>query len=117
MRTFLTESWGLRIPVISAPMSPQAGGRLAAAVSGAGGLGMIGVAASQTVAQLTADADECRASGVRFGIGLMTWVIEKRPELLDAAMAARPFAITLSFGDAAPYAERIRAAGIESTLR
>lgn len=113
MRTFLTEAWQLRVPIISAPMSPQAGGRLAAAVSRAGGLGMIGVAASQTVAQLRADADECHAAGVRFGIGLMTWAVEKRPELLDAAIAAQPFALTLSFGDAAPFAQRIRDAGIE----
>jgi nitronate monooxygenase len=113
MRSFLTEAWRLRIPVISAPMSPQAGGRLATAVSLAGGLGMIGVAASQPVAQLVADADECHAAGVRFGIGLMTWTLEKRPELLAAAIAARPFALALSFGDAAPYAERIRDAGIE----
>jgi len=113
MRTFLTEAWQLGVPIISAPMSPQAGGRLAAAVSRAGGLGMIGVAASQTAAQLLADADECHAAGVRFGIGLMTWAIEKRPELLDAAIEARPFALALSFGDAAPYAERIRDAGIQ----
>lgn len=74
---------------------------------------MLGVAASQPVSQLVDDADECHAAGVRFGIGLMTWAIEARPELLDAAIAARPFALTLSFGDAAPYAKRIRDAGIE----
>ena len=113
MRTFLTDTWQLKIPIIGAPMSPQAGGRLAAAISHAGGLGMIGVAASQSLAQLAEDADECRAAGVKFGIGLMTWAIERRPELLDAAIAARPFALTLSFGDAAPYAQRIRDAGIE----
>jgi nitronate monooxygenase len=113
MRTFLTETWQLRVPVIGAPMSPQSGGRLASAISRAGGLGMIGVAASQPVAQLVEDADECRAARVQFGIGLMTWAIEQRPELLDAAIAARPFALALSFGDAAPYAERIRDAGIQ----
>ena len=113
MKSFLTEQWRLRIPVIGAPMSPQSGGRLAAAISHAGGLGMIGVAATQSVAQLQADADECRALGVRFGIGLMTWVLEKRPELLDAAIAARPFALSLSFGDPSPFVARIRDAGIE----
>lgn len=113
MKSFLTESWPLRVPVIGAPMSPQSGGRLAAAISHAGGLGMIGVAASQSVAQLQADADECRALGARFGIGLMTWVLEKRPELLDAAIAARPFALSLSFGDPSPFVARIRDAGIE----
>ena len=113
MESFLTDNWHLRVPVIGAPMSPQAGGRLAAAISLAGGLGMIGVGASQPVEALAQDADECRALGARFGVGLMTWVVEKRPELLDAAIAAQPFAIALSFGDAAPYAARIRDAGIE----
>ena len=82
MKSFLTEEWQLRFPIIGAPMSPQSGGRLAAAISLAGGLGMIGVAASQSIDQLRADADECRASGARFGIGLMTWVLEKRPSRL-----------------------------------
>ena len=113
MRTFLTDTWQLRVPVIGAPMSPQAGARLAAAISHAGGLGMLGVSASQSPEALTEDANECRALGARFGIGLMTWVVGQRPALLDAAIAARPFAIALSFGDAAPYAARIRDAGIE----
>lgn len=113
MKSFLTDEWQLRFPIIGAPMSPQSGGRLAAAISQAGGLGMIGVAASQSVDQLRADADECRASGARFGIGLMTWVLEKRPELLDAAIAARPFALSLAFGDPSPFVTRIRDAGIQ----
>lgn len=86
---------------------------MAAAISHAGGLGMIGVAASQSVAQLQADAEQCRALGARFGIGLMTWALEKRPELLDAAIAARPFALSLSFGDPSPFVGRVRDAGIE----
>jgi nitronate monooxygenase len=43
----------------------------------------------------------------------MTWVLDKRPELLDAAIAARPFALSLSFGDPTPYVARIRDAGIQ----
>jgi nitronate monooxygenase len=113
LTTFLTERWGLRIPIIGAPMSPQAGGRLAAAISNCGALGMIGVASAQPVARLLEDAEEARgqASGRPFGIGLMVWAVEARPELLDAALQTRPFAIAMSFGDPAPYAERIRKAG------
>lgn len=113
MRTFLTEAWKLRVPIIGAPMSPQAGPRLAIAISRAGGLGTLGVSATQSVERLLEDAAECRAAGVRFGIGLMSWVLEKRPELLDAALAARPFLLTLSFGDLSPYAARVREAGVE----
>jgi nitronate monooxygenase len=42
IRTRLTERFGLSHPIISAPMAFAAGGRLAAAVSNAGGLGLIG---------------------------------------------------------------------------
>lgn len=114
LSTFLTHNWGLEVPIIGAPMSPMAGGRLAAAISNAGGLGMMGVSSTQTVEQLERDAAECRALvGKRpFGIGLMTWAIEKRPELLDAAVATKPFAVSLSFGDPARYVPRLRDAGI-----
>jgi nitronate monooxygenase len=42
LRTRLTELLGIRYPVLSAPMGGTAGGRLAAAMSEAGGLGLIG---------------------------------------------------------------------------
>ncbi|HTA89156.1 MAG TPA: nitronate monooxygenase [Polyangiaceae bacterium] len=115
MRTFLTEAWHLRVPIIGAPMSPMAGGRLAAALSKSGALGMIGVGSAQPVQRLLDDVRDfqSQASGHAFGIGLMTWAIAARPELLDAAIASKPFAIALSFGDPAPFAARIRAAGIE----
>ena len=40
--TRLTEAFGLRHPIVLAPMGGVAGGRLAAAVSNAGGLGLVG---------------------------------------------------------------------------
>ena len=49
----------------------------------------------------------------RFGVGLSAWALALRPELLDAAIATKPFAICVSFGDPAPYAACIRDAGIE----
>jgi nitronate monooxygenase len=42
LRSRLTERFQLDHPVISAPMGFAAGGKLAAAVSAAGGLGLIG---------------------------------------------------------------------------
>ncbi|MGH8148326.1 MAG: nitronate monooxygenase, partial [Rhodanobacteraceae bacterium] len=40
--TRLTEIFGLRHPLVLAPMAGVAGGRLAAAVTNAGGLGLVG---------------------------------------------------------------------------
>lgn len=45
-----------------------------------------------------------------FGIGFITWSLAKRPELLDIALAAKPSAIMLSFGDPAPFAPKIKSA-------
>ena len=42
LKTKLTEMLGLAAPIMSAPMAGIAGGALAAAVSRAGGLGLIG---------------------------------------------------------------------------
>jgi nitronate monooxygenase len=76
---------------------------------------MIGVASGQPVEQLARDVDEFRslAGDGRFGVGLMVWAVDARPELLDAALRAKPFAISMSFGDPAPYAARIRDAGAQ----
>jgi hypothetical protein len=42
IKTRLTERLGIEHPIIQAPMAMAAGDQLAAAVSGAGGLGLIG---------------------------------------------------------------------------
>jgi nitronate monooxygenase len=88
-------------------------GRLAHAVSLAGGLGMIGIGSTESVEFLAREAAVARGEdGQRFGIGMHTWAIEKRPELLSAAIAAKPVLISLSFGTPAPYVERIHQHGI-----
>ena len=48
----------------------------------------------------TARDRRATAPPVPFGIGLVAWVIEQRPELLEIAIAARPTLISISFGDA-----------------
>ena len=114
LSTYLTREWGLQLPIVGAPMFPVAGGRLVAALSNAGALGMLGVGSTQRVEELERDVDEVRrlAGDRPFGIGLMAWAVEARPELLDAALRARPFAISMSFGDPTKYVSRIRDAGV-----
>ncbi|MGG5818315.1 NAD(P)H-dependent flavin oxidoreductase [Falsiroseomonas sp. HW251] len=104
----LTEVLGIEHPVLLAPMDDVACGRLAAAVSNAGGLGLLGGGYGR------ADwlASERHAAGnARIGCGFITWSLAKQPALLDQALAHRPAAIMLSFGDPAPFAPAIRAAG------
>src|SRR5207245_1575069 len=85
----------------------------ARAVSQAGGLGMIGIGSTESVDFLAREAAIARGTDQgRFGIGMHAWAIEKRPDLLDAALEARPFLISISFGSPAPYVERLHQHGI-----
>jgi nitronate monooxygenase len=89
-------------------MGAVAGGKLAAAVTQAGGLGMLGPGyADSTWIEREFDA----AEGARVGIGFITWDLARDPKRLDAALARRPAVVMLSFGDAAPFAGAIRRAG------
>ena len=113
LHTYLTTSWHLRYPIIGAPMAYVGRGRLAHAVSQAGGLGMIGIGSTESVDFLAREAAIARGTDqLRFGIGMHAWAIEKRPDLLEAAIEANPFLISLSFGSPAPYVEKLHQHGI-----
>ncbi len=98
LRTPWSASFGLKVPILNAPMGGAAGGRLAVAVSSAGGLGMIGIGSAGSVELLEREASIPRAAGVRYGIGLLAWAIERDPELLACAINAGPDLIAVSFG-------------------
>ena len=51
-------------------------------------------------------------SGQPFGIGLLAWVLQERPELVEAALAVRPALVSLSYGPYERYVSRFQAAGV-----
>jgi nitronate monooxygenase len=106
--TPLTGLLGIRHPVMLAPMGDTAGGRLAAAVSGAGGLGMIGGGYADP-AWLAVELGQ--AGGARVGVGFITFALAERPEALRLALEVGVPAIQLSFGDPRPYGDEIHARG------
>jgi nitronate monooxygenase len=108
LRTKLTDSLAIRHPILLAPMSGSAGGRLAAAVSWAGGLGLIGGGARDAA---WLEQEYALAGDARVGCGFITWVLAKQPHVLDLALARGPVAVMLAFGDPAPFAPAIHAAG------
>jgi nitronate monooxygenase len=88
-------------------------GKLTRAITQAGSLGQIGISGEASIEYLEAEAAIARGDDdSRFGIGLMIWALEQRPELFEAALTARPFLLALSFGSPAPYVERAHSAGI-----
>lgn len=105
LRTRLTERLGIKHPIISAPMGLLAGGKLAAAVSDAGGLGLIGGGYGDGD---WLDREFAAAGKVRVGCGFITWSLATKPGLLDQVLARSPAAIMLSFGSPAPFAARIK---------
>jgi nitronate monooxygenase len=109
--TPLTVLLGIRHPVLLAPMDVIAGARLTAAVSAAGGFGILGAGYGE-MAWLEQETGKLKQlAPATFGIGFITWSLAKQPELLDVALNARPRAIMLSFGDPKPFAPRIKDAG------
>jgi nitronate monooxygenase len=106
--TRLTALLGMTHPILLAPMDLVADARLAAAVSRAGGFGMIGGGYGNE-AWLRRELAE--ASDARVGVGFITWSLARQPHLLDLALERKPPAVMLSFGDVQPFAARIRRAG------
>src|SRR5260221_4539771 len=108
--TPLTLRLGIRHPILSAPMDVIAGAGLTAAVSAAGGFGILGGGYGER-AWLEQETAKLSNLAAPFGIGFITWSLARQPDLLDIALKARPRAIMLSFGDPKPFAPRIKSSG------
>jgi nitronate monooxygenase len=112
IRTPLTRWFDLSTPIIGAPMAGVSGGELARAVSRAGGLGMIGVSGAHSADFVTEQCAVPAGDQLPFGVGLMIWVLETRPDLLAATIDAEPSLVSVSFGDPSPYVGPLHDAGI-----
>ncbi|MGH8728874.1 MAG: NAD(P)H-dependent flavin oxidoreductase [Burkholderiales bacterium] len=107
--TALTEMFGLQHPIVLGPMGGVSGGHLAATVSNAGGLGLVGGGYGDPPwlrAELSRVKEE---TSQPWGVGLITWSIDR--SVFDLALSYRPHAFMLSFGDPRPYAPAIKSAG------
>ncbi len=112
LRTPLTELLGVTRPLVGAPMAGVSTGRLARAVTEAGGLGMIAAGSTTPAGFVTTESAVASDDGrLPFGVGLMAWALPDRPDLLDVVTAAKPALVSVSFGDPAPYVAQLREAG------
>jgi nitronate monooxygenase len=114
LETPLTRMLGMDTPILLAPMDLVADARLALAVLEAGAFPFLGGGygdRSWLERELGLLAPAARERRRPFGVGFITWSLARHPELLDLALSYRPAAVFLSFGDVAPFAARIRAAG------
>src|SRR6185437_16130010 len=112
IRTRLTERFGIRHPILCAPMALITGGALAAAVSRAGGLGVVGGGYSGAAGrEWDLDAELALAKSEKFGVGFITWALSQAPHMLTNALKNSPFCVFLSFGDPGPFAAEVLKAG------
>lgn len=105
IETRLTKRLGIKHPIIQAPMAFAAGGRLAAAVTRAGGLGLIGGGYGDAA---WIETQFREAGNARVGGGFITWSMAQSPQLLDTMLAHKPAAVFLSFGDPRPFSAAVK---------
>ena len=101
IRTRLTDMLSIEHPILSAPMA-LVGGKLAAAVTAAGGLGLIGGGYCDPA---WIDNEIEAAGNAKVGMGFITWRLDEDPSVLDRALDHAMPAVMLSFGDERPYAD------------
>jgi len=114
LSTHWSRSFGLRLPIVNAPMGGVAGGRLAAAVTAAGGLGMVGMGSVATRELLRTQLKQVHGT---FGIGLVDWVMRNEAGLFEDALAARPTLLSVSFGTEWSWVGAAHDAGITTVTQ
>jgi nitronate monooxygenase len=111
--TALCTLLGIEHPILNAPMGGTATATLAAAVSAAGGFGMIGGTAAGGPGWLR---DQIRAAKARttrpFGVGFIS-SFPGVGDLVQVALDERVAAINHSFADPTPYVAAAHAAGVK----
>ncbi|HEX3722708.1 MAG TPA: nitronate monooxygenase [Nitrolancea sp.] len=109
LRTKLCDLLGIEVPIIQAPIGSGSGAQLAAAVSNAGGLGMLSVT-WRSIDELHALLDETQKLTQRpFGINL---VLNWNPaERLEICLAEGVKIVSFFWGDPTPYVDRVHRSG------
>lgn len=114
LETAVTRLLGLDAPIVQAPIGGLSNPRLAAAVSNAGGLGMIAMT-WMTPDEIRAAVAETRALTDRpFGVNII--IEEPQEERVAAALEAGVTVVSFFWGDPAPYLPAVHAARAMATL-
>lgn len=104
--TPFTRLFGIRHPILLAPMAWISGGALAAAVTRAGGLGLLGGGYGD---RPWLERELALAGDAGVGTGFISWSLPRHPGLLEMVLERSPRAVMLSFGELRPFAGRIKA--------
>ena len=115
--TRLTERFGIQHPIVCAPMALVTGGALAAAVSHAGGLGIVGGGYAGIVGgEPDLDARTCHREIRQVWCRIISLGVGARAHMLTKALQYSPSCVFLSFGDPAPFAAQIATTRVRADL-
>lgn len=112
LHTRLCDLLGVDHPILNAPMGGTATGTLAAAVSNAGGFGMIGGTSGSGPDWLRTQIQMARSKTSRpFGVGFIS-SFSKLDDLVQVALDEQVAVINHSFADPTPYVAAAKARGV-----
>ena len=114
LRTALTDTLGLEVPIVQAPVGSPTCPALAAAVADAGGLGTLAVTWRDEAATREAVAETARRTDGQFGVNIVVDPDAKEAPTechVEVCLAEGVDVFSFSFGDAAPYVDRVHEAG------
>lgn len=111
LRTEICDLLGVDHPVGNAGMAGVAVPALCAAVAEAGGIATIAMGGANSAEVADRVVDVQSRTDRPFSANYIAWLIERDSSPIDAALDAGVASITLSFGDPAPYVDRIHNAG------
>jgi len=109
MRTALCDRLGIELPIVQAPMGGAAGPALAAAVSNAGGLGMLPLSWHPAEAMRAAIRQTRALTDRPFGVNLV--LAFPQDERFEICLEEAVPVISFFWGDPAPFVARAHAAG------
>ena len=112
MSTRLTELLKIKYPILQGGMAWISDATLAAAVSNAGGAGIIS-SGGRTAEYVRSEIRRCRSLTDRpFGVNVML-MAEGKESIIEAICEQKPAFVTLGAGNPVPYFEKLHAAGIK----
>lgn len=113
IRTRITDLFGIDYPVMSAPMAMHSGGKLAGAVSKAGGLGSFGgIHQTKGPDWLREEITHVRSQTDRpFAVGFITAFLPMFEQHFQTVLDESVPVVALSFGGPQPWLDRAKAAG------
>jgi len=117
LKTWLTDRFALDLPLISAPMGGAANGRFATEVCRHGALGMVAAGTRATAEHVHRETADLVGTEEAWGVGLLAWVVERRPELIEAVESLAPPLVSVSYGDYASQVSRLHDVGSTITTQ